>query len=186
MEDLDSLFKKTKDSFEKTLEWFKGEISSLRGSGINLALIGDIKVDYYNSKVSLKEIASLSLLDSQTISIEPWDKSSIPTIEKALYQSDLGGGVKKEGTRILFTFPALTQEDKEKIIKILKQKTERAKISFRRSRDETWKKIQQMAREGEISEDEKFKRKKDLDELIDQFEEKIEDLEKRKEKEILS
>ncbi|MCD6094524.1 ribosome recycling factor [bacterium] len=186
MESIDSLFEKTKDSFEKTLEWFKGEISSLRGSGVNINFIEDIKIDYYNSKVSLKEIASLSLLDSQTISIEPWDKSSIPNIEKALYQADLGGGIKNEGTRILFTFPVLTEEDKQKIIKILKRKTESARISLRRSRDETWKKIQQMAREGEISEDEKFKRRDDLDKLIDQFEEKIEDLEKRKEKEILS
>ena len=181
---IESLFTNTEGAFQRTINWFSREISSMRGSRITASLIEDIKVDYYNSKTALKEIASLSSIDSRTLSIEPWDKSSIPNIEKALYDSDAGGNVKSEKNRILFSLPSFTGEDREKIIKILKQKTEKAKISLRQVRDEAWSNVQEMERKGEISEDEKYKKKEELQEKIKKFEDKIEEMEKKKEKEM--
>jgi len=182
----DNLLKETQESFQKTFDWFKKEISAVRGGRVTIDLIDDLLLDYYDQKISLKEIASLSLFGPQTISIEPWDKSVIPNIEKAIRMSGLGGNVQNDGKRILFSLPTQTSEDKEKMIKLLKQKMEKAKVSLRQTRDEIWKKIQEMEREGEISEDEKFKQKDNLQKLIDEFEEKIEEIEKNKEKEILS
>ncbi len=183
---IDSLLKETRNSFQKVLDWFKKEISTIRGGRVTIDLIDDLSLDYYGQKITLKEIASLSLADARTIAIEPWDKSVIPNIEKAIRESGLGGNLQNDGKRILFSLPIQTSEDKEKMVKILKQKMEKAKIALRQKRDETWKTIQEMEREGEISEDEKFKQKENLQKIIDEFEEKIEETEESKEKEILS
>lgn len=182
-EDIEVLFQKTKGEFQKTLDWFTKEISSFRGSRLTIDLISNISVEYYGSKIPLKEIASLSFIDSRTISIEPWDKSALLNIERALFQSALGS-VKVKENKILFSIPPLTFQDKEKFIKLLRQKMEKAKISLRQVREKLWRKIQNMEREGEISEDEKFKRKEELQKLIEKFEGKIEDIEQKKEKEI--
>lgn len=180
-----NLLKEVEEDFQKTIEWFKKEISGLRGSRISIELFDNLKVDCYQSSMSLKEIASLSLVDSRTVSIEPWDKSLMPNIEKCLNKIGLQGNIKNDGKRILFSVPVSSQEDKEKIIKLLKQKLEQAKQSLRRIRDEKWSKIQDMERKGEIPEDEKYKRKDDLQRLIDNTEEELKKLEDLKEKEIM-
>lgn len=183
LEDIKVLFQKTRETFQKTLDWFTKEISSFRGSRLTIDLVSNIFVEYHSSKISLKEIASLSFIDSRNISIEPWDKSALLNIERALLQSSLGS-VRTEQNRILFIIPPLTQEDKEKFIKLLRQKMEKAKVSLRQAREKLWRKIQDMEREGEISEDEKFKKKEELQKLIEEFEGKIKDIEQKKEKEI--
>lgn len=184
-EEINNLFKETKISFQKTLDWFSREIFSLRSSRVTPDLVKDIKIDYFGTKVSLKEIASLSLMDNRTISIEPWDKTLIPEIEKALHASSLGGNIRSEKERVIFSISILSQEDKEKLVKVLKRKSEEGREILRHARDKTWHKIQEMERKGEISEDEKFKGKEELQEIFDEFEEKIEELEKNKEKEIM-
>lgn len=182
---IENLLKETEEDFNKTLDWFKKEISGLRGSRISIELFDNIKVDCYQSLMSLKEVASLSLVDARTVSIEPWDKSLIPNIEKCLNNIGVQGNIQNDGKRILFSFPVASQEDKEKIVKLLKQKLEQAKESLRRARDERWSKIQEMERKGEIPEDEKFKGKDDLQKLIDKTESEIKKLEESKEKEIM-
>ncbi len=182
--DINQLLKETKESFEKTLQWFKKEISVIRGGRVSIELIEGVMVEYYGQKITLREVASLSLLDSKTISVEPWDKTSVPNIEKALLASNLGGSVRNEGDKIFFSLPMQSSEDKEKMIKLLKQKMEKAKISLRQKREDVWKKIQEMERNGEIPEDEKFKQKENLQKLINDFEKQIEETEEKKEKEI--
>lgn len=182
---ISNLFKETKEEFQKTIEWFKKEIAGLRGSRISIELFDNVKVECYQSSMFLKEVASLSLIDSRTISIEPWDKSLMPNIEKCLNNIGLQGSMQNDGKRILFSVPVSSQEDKEKIIKLLKQKLEQAKESLRKIRDEKWSKIQEMERKGEIPEDDKFKGKDELQKLIDDSEKKLKELEETKEREIL-
>lgn len=185
-EKVNNLTKDTKGKFEKTIEWFSNEVSSLRGGRISTNLVEDVKIDYYRTQTPLKALASLSMLDSATISIEPWDKSSLQNIERALYDTEFGGNVKQEGNRILFNLPVLTEEDKQKIVKVLKEKTEEAKIRLREARDKSWKEVQKMEKGGEVTEDEKFEAKEELQKLIDEFNEKIEGIEAKKEKELSS
>lgn len=182
---IETLFKNTEKSFKKSFDWFVYEASLLRGSRARVELVENIKVSYSGSTLLLKEIASLSMLDSRTISIKPWDKTAIPEIEKALYSLDIGGSVKSEQDGVLFSIPTSTQEDKEKFIKMLKEKMEKAKETLRQARDKAWKEIQEMEKEGEISKDHKFKNKESLQKLIEKYEEKIEETEKDKEKNIL-
>ncbi len=185
-EKLKEIYKKTEEDFQKTINWFKREIGGLRGSRLSIEFFDSIKVSCYNTTMSLKEVATLSLLDAKTVSIEPWDKSLMPNIEKCLSSSGLEGNIKNDGKRILFSMPLVSQEEKEKIVRLLRQKTEQARESLRRVRDEYWKKIQEMERDDEITEDEKFQGKDKLQELINKAEEEIKDIEKNKEEEILS
>jgi ribosome recycling factor len=183
---LEGLLKELKEEFQKTEDWFKRETMALRGSRLSIEIFDNIKVDCYNNKMSLKEVATLSLVDSRTISIEPWDKSLIPSIEKCLSQVEIQGSLKNDGKRLLFSIPVIAQEDREKIVKILKQKMEQARQTLRRIRDEYWSKIQEMERKGEIPEDEKFKSKEEIQKIIEQSEKQLEKIEENKEKEIMS
>lgn len=183
---LETLLKEIKNEFQKTVDWFKKEIMSLRGSRLSIEMFDDIKIDCYDSKMSLKEIATLSLVDSRTVSIEPWDKSLIPNIEKCLTNIEIKGNIKNEGKRIIFNIPVIAQEDRENVVKILKQKMEQARQSLRRIRDEYWSKIQEMERKGEIPKDDKFKGKNELQKLIKETEDQLKDIEEKKEKEIMT
>lgn len=183
---IENILKSIKETFQKTLDWFSKEILAFRGSRLSLDLIANISVEYYDSKLSLKEIASLAFSDSNSISIEPWDKSSIKNIEKAIFNSGLGGNIKSEEGRVLFSFPPFTQEDREKMVKLLNQKAEKARKSLRQIREKAWHNLQEMERKGEISEDEKFRGKDELQKLIDEFQIKVDELKERKIKEIIS
>lgn len=186
MERYKEILDKAKKEYQKTIDWFSKELLAFHGSRASIKLLENIKVECYGSQLSLKEVASLSLLDSRTVSIEPWDRNILSDIEKALHKAEIKGNVKTEKERVLFTFPALTAEDKEKILKVLRQLKERARESLRRNRDEAWSEIQEKQKEGELSEDEKFKAKDELEKLTKEFEEKIEEIEKKKEEEIMS
>ena len=107
--DTKKIFDETEEEFKKTTSWFKNEISGLRGSRISIELFDSLKVNCYESTMPLKEIATLSLIDSKTVSIEPWDKSLSPAIEKCLTSSGLEGNIKNEGKRILFSMPIASQ-----------------------------------------------------------------------------
>ncbi|MFH0987340.1 MAG: ribosome recycling factor [Patescibacteria group bacterium] len=181
----ETVLKETKDSFQKTLEWFSKEVLVFRGSRLSLGLLYNTPVEYYGSRISLKEIASLSFADSNTISIEPWDKSAIKNIEQALSKMEISGNIRIDGAKILFSFPPFTQEDREKMVKILNQKAEKAKIVLRQTREKTWHVLQEMEKQKEISEDEKFRGKDNLQKLTDEFQEKIEKLKEKKSGEIL-
>ncbi|MDD5551708.1 MAG: ribosome-recycling factor [Candidatus Pacebacteria bacterium] len=183
--DTKKIFNETEEEFKKTTSWFKNEISGLRGSRISIELFDTLRVNCYENTMSLKEVATLSLIDPKTVAIEPWDKSLNPAIEKCLTNSGLEGNIKNEGKRILFSVPIASQEEKEKIIKLLKQKLEQAKESLRHTRDDTWSKIQELERNGEISEDDKFKGKDELQNLINNAEKEVEKIEDLKEKEII-
>jgi len=184
--DIESLLKRTKEAFDRTLEWFSKEILAFRGSRLTLDLLSNISVECYGSKSSLKKVASLAFFDPNTISIEPWDKASIKNIEDALSNSGFGGNIKSKEERVLFSFPPFTQEDREKMVRLLNQRAEKARIGLRQAREKTWRTLKEMERNGEISEDEKFKSKEKLQELMDEFQGKIEGLKERKVKEIMS
>lgn len=185
-ENIKPILEELKNEFQKAIDWFKNEISGLRGSRLSVEIFDNIKVNCYNSTMSLKEVASLSLIDSRTISVEPWDKSLIPTLEKCLSTSGLEGNIKNDGKRLLFSIPVISQEDRERIIKVLREKQEKAKVSLRHIRDDAWKKAQEMERENKLTEDEKFQAKDELQELINDAEKEIDKITETKEKEIMS
>ena len=133
----------------------------------------------------LKQLASISVMGPRIISIQPWDQSSLLVIEKAVLQSDLGVNPMIDKNTIRINLPPLTEEYRKKLLKLLGEKAEAAKISLRQCREDAWRKIQNGFRSGEIREDDKFKGRDELQEMIDKGSKEIESIFGRKKEEIM-
>ncbi|MFH1030765.1 MAG: ribosome recycling factor [bacterium] len=172
------------DEFNKVVEHFKTEISSLKTGRATPLLVENILVESYGAKMPLKQLASISVPEPKCILIEPWDKSIAKDIEKAIVNSNTGLNPKNEGQQLRIAISPLTEEDRKNLIKILRQKEEAARISIRGLRDKAKDNIQAMEKGKEISEDERFRLKKELDEFTGDYNEKIKEIGDKKESEI--
>ncbi len=177
-------FSKFKKKAGETEDWFKLEISRLRTGRASPALIEDIKVDYYGAKTPLKGIAAISIEDARTLRVKPWDAEALLAIEQAIKSSELGIQAITEKDVVRVIFPLLTEERRNSLMKVVREKLEEARIVLRRERDEVWRDIQDKERKGEISEDDKFRGKDELQKLIDGSTDKLDEVTKKKEQEI--
>ena len=180
------IVEKTKPEFEKAIEFFAKESSKIRTGQASPSLVEDVMVEMYGQKMPLKQLAAISVPERRQIAIQPWDKSHLGPIEKALQQSSLGTSpvVDKDVVRVYL--PTLTQEYRQQLGKLLGEKAEDAKKIIRKWREEAWNEIQEKTRKREIREDDKFKGKEELQKLVDEYNKKIDELAERKKKEIES
>ena len=148
--------------------------------------IENLSVDYYGTRTPLRQIASISIPEARQILISPWDKGSLVLIEAAIRESDLGLNPGNDGVALRITLPALTEETRKTLVKSLNQKAEEARIAVRNIREEIWKDIQDFEKEGTISEDDKFSGKEELQKVIDEYNQKLEALRKKKEEEVMT
>src|SRR3989339_314638 len=176
-----SLFKKRAQEIE---EWLKKEAGGLRIGRANPAMVENISVNYYGKKTPLKHIASISVLDARALAVQPWDKEMLSTIEADIRLSGLGIEPIMEKNSIRLVFPEMTQERRASILKILKEKSEEAKISLRKTRDEVWRDIQNKEKTGEITEDDKFRFKDGLQKELEKTYEGLDKIAEKKEQEI--
>ena len=174
-----------KKEFDKVIEHFKGEAGSIRTGRATSSLVDEIRVEHYGSKYQIKELATISIPEPKTILIQPWDKSAVEAIIKAVKNSNLGLNPMSDNQGIRLIMPALTEERRKEFIKLLKQKMEVAHIAVRRVRGEIWDDIQEKEKNHVISENEKYKLKDNLQKIVDEYNQKIEEIEKKKEEEIL-
>lgn len=177
-------FTQIKKKGEEVKEWMKKESSSLRTGRATPALVENIPVDSYGSRVPLKHVASISVEDARTLRISPWDAGMLKNIEHAIISSNLGIQPIADKQTVRVTMPELTEERRKSLIKILHDKLEEAKISLKLAREEAWKEIQEKEKNGEIPEDDKFRLKDDLQKIIDAISGEIEEVAKKKEAEI--
>jgi ribosome recycling factor len=177
-------FKRLEKKIADILAAFTEEISSLRTGRASPSLVENIKIEAYETINPLKNLASITLDDPKTLIVQPWDKSLVDTIQKAIEASSLGikSAAVKDFIRIVL--PPLTEERRITLVKLLKEKLEEARISIRKARDETWKDIQEKERGKEISEDDKFRLKDQMEDKIKKGTEKLEEAYRKKEKEI--
>lgn len=180
------LIEKKKVELEKSIEHYKEDLGQLRTGRASTALVDNILVDYYGNKSPLKQVASISTPEARVILISPWDKSSLPMIEKELRESQLNLNPNNDGQVIRINLPMLTEDRRKELVKILNQKAEEAKISIRKHREEVWNDIQKAEKEGMMSEDDKFIGKEKLQEVVDEYNKKIETIRQEKEVEILT
>jgi len=173
-------------NFNKTLEYLKGELGSLQVGRATPSLIENLKVDCYGQELSINQLAAISAPEPRLIIIKPWDKEIIKNIESAIRDSKLGLNPITEEEFIRVSIPALNEERRKELVKIVQEKTEECRISIRRSRGDVWDQIQAMEQAKEISEDEKFKAKDELQKVIDEYNKKIEDISKKKEEDIMT
>jgi len=177
-------FSHFKDQSEKVLEWIKHETGRIRTGRASPQLVEDIKVDSYGTPAPLNTIASISIENAKTLVIQPWDKTILPAIDKAISESNIGIQPIASGDIIRLILPELTGERKEMLSKLAREKLEEAKVRLRQVRHEVWEDMQQKEKEKEISEDDKFRLKDELQKKMDDMTKKLEDIADRKIEEI--
>jgi ribosome recycling factor len=170
----------------KSLEHFKKDIGSLRTGRANPSILEGVQVDAYGSKTPINGVASITVQDGQCIVISPWDKSVAKDIEKSIVEADLGLGVVNEGDKIRLTVPRMTEENRKDLVKKLNERMEKAKVSIRQTREEMKKDIEAAEENKEISEDDKFRFVKELEEYINKINDEIKSIRDKKEEEIMT
>ncbi|MFC1663218.1 ribosome recycling factor [Patescibacteria group bacterium] len=171
---------------DQIINHLKDEFSSLRTGRATPLLVEKILVDAYGSKMPINQLATINTPEPLSLSIQPFDQSNIKAIEEAIQKSDLGLNPVNEGKLLRIVIPAMTEERRTELNKLIKEKTELARVAIRKLRDESIKIIRQDEKSGSITEDDKFTFEKDLQKTVDENIKDINDLLADKEKEILS
>lgn len=180
------LIEGSKQGFENALEHFANEAAKIRTGRAHPGLVENLMVDYYGTRTPLRQMAAINIPEARQILIQPWDKGSLVLIEAAIRESDLGLNPGNDGQALRITLPALTEETRKNLVKSLNQRAEEARIAVRNIREEIWRDIQDLEKSGDISEDDKFSGKDELQKVIDDCNQKLEALRKKKEEEILT
>ena len=176
---------KIRPELEKVMIFLDKELAKIRSGRVSTSIVEDLMVDYYGEKNALKKIATISIAGPRTISIQPWDKSTLLNIEKAILGSDLGINPIVEGDSIKITLPPPSEEYRKELLHLVNEKLETSRLTLRHWREEVWREIQDGFRQGKIREDDKFRAKDELQKIIDEFNKKIEEKGEIKKKEIL-
>jgi len=148
-------------------EWLAKEYGGLRTGRATPAILDGVMVSAYGSMTPLRQVANIGIEDARTLRVSAWDASIVKDIERAITAANLGVGTTADSSGLRVTFPELTAERREQLVKIAKHKLEEARTAVRVARDETWKEIQAKEHEGTLTEDDKFSLKEELQKKID-------------------
>ncbi|MCR4662687.1 MAG: ribosome recycling factor [Endomicrobiaceae bacterium] len=173
------------DAMKKTIEKTKHDFSTVRTGRANAALLDGIKVESYGSLLALNQVAGVSVPDGRTLEIRPWDLTQLGAIEKAILKSDLGLTPINDGKLIRISIPALTEERRKEIVKVVNKMSEDYKIAIRNERRHIVDEIKKLEKEKTITEDDRKKYEVDVQKLTDSYIGKIEELVKQKEEELM-
>jgi ribosome recycling factor len=170
---------------QKSIDSLEKDFSKLRTGRASTALVDSIRVDYYGTPTPLNQVASVSIPDSRTISISPWDRNAFNSIEKAIMKSDLGLTPINDGRAIRISIPVLTEERRKDLVKMAKKYTEEAKVAIRNVRRDVNDALKKMHTAKEISEDDLHKAQDEVQKTTDNFVKKADAVLTEKEKEIM-
>lgn len=185
MSDIKTILESAKTQMEKTISHLESELAKIRAGKANPAMLDNIFVDYYGAKTTLGNVASVNTQDSRTILVQPWEKSMLTPIEKAIQAANLGFNPQNDGVLIRIIVPPLTEERRKDLVKTSKSCGEDAKVSLRTIRKESIDKIKALQKAG-LPEDEAKSGETKMQTLIDEFVVKCEKHLEQKEKEILT
>lgn len=165
----DEIYSDSKTRMVKAIDSLKTEFNSVRAGRANPALLDRLTVEYYGVVTPLKQMANISSPDPRTLVIQPWDKTAIPEIEKAVLKSGLGLTPNSDGILIRLSIPQLTQERRVELVKLVRKKTEEAKVAVRNIRRDANDLIKSLQKDGEISEDDERRHQEEIQKLTDQY-----------------
>ena len=174
-----------KSKMEQTISFVKSEIGKIRTGRANTEMFNNILVNYYDNETPLIQVANIAALDAITISIQPFDKTVIDDIEKAILESDLGFNPSNNGNSIMITFPPLSAERRQELVKVASKIIEDGRISVRNIRREIIQSAKRIEDEQNISEDNMKTFLDDIQEVTDTYIGRLNSLQKEKEEEIL-
>ena len=175
-----------RQKFDEAINFFKQEISKLRTGRATPSLVEHVPVDAYGVRTPLLQLASITTSDARTLVVQPWDKGLVRDIEKALQAAELHTSPIVEGALIRLPLPALNEENRKALVKLLHQHGEACKVSIRQSREKIREHVTKQSEDGEVSEDIKFKQHKQLDELVKDYNTQISEIIEAKETEIMT
>jgi ribosome recycling factor len=177
--------KSAEERMDKAISALKKELASLRAGRATPALLDKVQVEYYGSMTPLNQLANINTPDAKTLMIQPWDKSSLGAIEKAIQKSELGLTPTNDGNIIRITIPALTEARRQELVKLVKKNGEEAKVAVRNVRRDANDDLKKIEKNGEISEDESRRHQEDIQKTTDRFIAEVDKVLAAKEKEIL-
>lgn len=185
MSDLNSILSYTKEHMEKAIEHTRIEFARLRAGKAMPSLLDGVIVEYYGANMPLNQVSSVNTPDSRTISVQPWEKSMIPIIEKAIMSANLGLNPQNDGSVILIPIPPLNEERRISLVKQVKHEAENSKIAIRNLRKDANEKIKKLQKDG-LSEDLAKDAEEDVQKMVDNYIRKVDELIVIKEKEIMT
>ncbi|XP_077209955.1 ribosome recycling factor, chloroplast precursor [Tasmannia lanceolata] len=177
--------KDARERMEKTVETIRANFNAVRTGRANPAMLDRVEVEYYGTPVKLKSIAQISAPDGSSLLVQPYDKSSLKTIEKAIVNSDLDLTPNNDGEVIRLSIPQLTSERRKELSKVVAKQTEEGKVAIRNIRRDAIKAYEKLEKEKKLSEDNAKDLSSDLQKVTDEFMKKIDSMYKQKEKELL-
>jgi ribosome recycling factor len=175
-----------RDDLDGATDHLEKEAAKLRTGRANPALVEDLEVENYGVMTPIKQVANISTPEARQLLVQPWDRTNLDAVEKAISAADLGAKISNDGLAVRVAFPPMTEENRKDLVKVLNQKAEEARVTIRTVREEIWKEIQKEEKNGNITEDEKFSGKDLLQKVVDDYNEQIENKRKKKEEEIMT
>lgn len=182
---IQNVYNDTNRKMESSIAILQKELAGIRTGRASLAILDGIKVDYYGNPSPLTQVATLSVPDSRLISIQPWDTSLLPAIEKAILSSNLGLTPTNDGKIIRISIPPLTEERRKELVKVVKKIAEDCKVAIRNVRRESMEHLKSLEKDKKISQDDHKKANDEVQKITDKFIKRVDDITAKKDKEIL-
>ncbi|TVR74984.1 MAG: ribosome recycling factor [Sphaerobacteraceae bacterium] len=170
---------------KKAIEALQRELSSVRTGRASPALVERVEVDYYGAMTPLNQLAGISVPEARLLVIQPWDKGSLQAIEKAIRTADLGVNPTNDGDVIRISIPALTEERRKEMVKVVKSKVEDTRVAIRNIRRDAISQVKELAQEKMIGEDEERRGEQDIQDLTDKYVARADAVGKEKEDDVL-
>jgi ribosome recycling factor len=182
---IDKALKQAEDKMAKAIEVVREEFSGVRTGRASPALVQRLQIDYYGTQTPLQQLAGISVPDPRSLLISPYDRSAISAIEKAIMASDIGITPSNDGAAIRLNFPALTEERRKELIKVVRDRSEHGRVSIRNVRRHAKEEIERDQKAGDVSEDDMRRAEKELQKMTDRYIGEVDDMLQRKEAELL-
>lgn len=179
------VLKDTEERMTKGVEALRKEYTTVRAGRATPGILDKVMVDYYGTPTPLNQLANISVPEPRMLVIQPWDKSSLPSVEKAILKSDLGLNPSSDGTVIRLIIPQLTQERRVELVKIIKKRAEEARVAVRNVRRDAIEQLKKLEKEHLVSEDEVKRAQENAQKLTDKYVKEIDKILELKEKEIM-
>jgi ribosome recycling factor len=183
--DVNQIRKTTDDKMKRSVEALKADLAKVRTGRAHTGLLDHVKVDYYGNETPLSQVANITLVDSRTIGVQPWEKKMTQMIEKAIRDSDLGLNPVTQGDVVRVPMPALTEERRKDLIKVVKHEGENAKVAIRNLRRDANHHLKELLKNKAIPEDEERRAQDEVQKLTDRFVTEVDKLLQQKEADLL-
>lgn len=183
---METVFATAKEKMSKTIASFQSDLATIRAGRASAAVLDRITVDYYGTPTPINQLASVSVAEARILTIQPWDKSTLKSIEKAIQASDLGINPQNDGIVIRLTFPPLTEERRKQLVKDVKAMAEATRTAVRNIRRDCNDKLKTMKKNSEITEDDLKDGEEEIQKITTDFVKQIDTIAADKEKEVMS